>query len=183
MRRHNRARRSFGMRPVDSTKSYVQFSSNVNHGVRVILDLAVTYRPEEFPGGAPGVLDGCKIPSIEIHVRGIANNATNILQNQIFCLYKQEAGQADIAVADLQSIDSFAQKRMVLHFDQLNAYISGPGMEWHLRFKLPRSVHKFEKVAAGANTLGDRLRLAIMNNDPANDNLAFCGFAVYKWYK
>lgn len=140
--------------------------------------------PENYNGSAPSVINGCKVPSIELHVRAINGNGVAAIQNnQILVIYKQEAGQADILPADLQALDGFAQKRMILHMDQLNTQSGGPAMEWHIRLKLPRGVHRFYTNTGGAGASDDKLRLAVMNNDPTLGNMQVCGFAIYKWYK
>lgn len=176
-----RGRKAFALRPVDSTKNVIQFSGTVSHGQRTLIDLVRTYKTEEYPGGAPGVLDGSKVPSIELHVRGV-NTGSGSLNPIVMVLYKQESGQADLTFADLIALDGCLQKRNLLHIDQLNALGGGPQMEWHIRLKIPRSKHMFQKPVGGVVS-DDKLRLAIANNDAAADTFNFCGFAIYKWYK
>ncbi len=160
------------MRPViTSKKHYTQQSLFAIAAAARSATVIVTAVKVADVSAANEVEDGSLVKAVYIEMWVTGDDA--VQGSGIWALYKLPAGGASITAAELASLDSYDNKKNILH---TGMGLFPPNTQNPMNlvkgwFKIPKGKQRFG--------LGDRLEFAILAQ---SDGVQACGFETYKEY-
>lgn len=180
-----RSKRALKLRPIDSTKNYVQFNTVVPTVSVVGTVIAMTAKPGDIDetdvAKTSYVEDGSKIRGFNIGLRVFNESGVADSNSTVIVLRKYEnsttvppAVPAVPGLATFNSLGTAPFKNRIFHAEQAitGSQVSG----WPMGFpsiKIPNRFHTMKMY--------DYWILYVANN--TGNNLRVCGLAMYKWYK
>ncbi len=160
------------MRPViTSKKHYIQQSLfAIASGARTATVVVTAVKVADVTA-ANEVEDGSLVKAVYIEMWGTSDDTA--AGSSVWCLYKIPSGGASITAAEMASLDSYDNKKNILH---TGMGLLGPNVQVPMNlvkgwFKIPKGKQRFG--------LGDRLEFAILAQ---SNGMAACGFELYKEY-
>lgn len=160
--------------PIHSRKHYVQTTFSTVTGAsraNVTIVNAVAVADKNSPSE---VVEGAVVKAVYIEYWTISSAGDG---SQVFIVSKNGQGQAGPLYAECIALDTWDNKKNILHVMQglaSNDGISTPMCVFKGWIKIPKSKQRFG--------LGDQLVVTIANPHATND-LDYCGFATYKEYQ
>lgn len=160
--------------PIHAEKHYVQQTAStvaaVSASSHVLIDAVTVSAKTTSPFE---VVEGAVIKAVYIEWWAISSASFG---SQVFVIGKYPSGISAPTYAQMVALNSFKNKKNILHAMQGlagNDGVSGPMCLFKGWIKIPKSKQRFG--------YGDRLIVTIANPHATND-LDYCGFATYKEY-
>ncbi len=160
--------------PIHSKKHFVQISQAtvaqaiVNLEALVVAKEATSTTPTDVEEGA--LVKACYIEF------WLGNASSTVVGSYTLILYKNPAGGANATTANLAALHDYANKKNILFTSQALAPPTDGGQVPVMKgwYKIPKGKQRFG--------LGDKLHIAIRNNNATAIDINYCGFAVFKEY-
>ncbi len=160
--------------PIKSKKHIFQIAlSNVTQAAAVTTTFinaqeATGLTPDDVEEGA--IVKACYIEY------WVANESASVVGSYTVILCKLPGGVADPGAASIAALHDWVNKKNILFTSQALVPVEDAGVIPVMRgwYKIPKGKQRFG--------LGDRLVIAIRNNNGSAVDLRFCGLAIYKEY-
>ncbi len=163
------------MRPIIKSKKHLVQISQGTVGQALVVDTNLILAAEATSTTPSGVEEGAIVKACYVEF-WISQDSSSVVGSYTMVLYKNPGGNALVTTANLAALHDYDNKKNILFTAQGLLTPNDGGQIPVLRgwYKIPKGKQRFG--------LGDRLNLAIRNNNATAIDINFCGLAVYKEY-
>ena len=160
--------------PIKSKKHIVQISQSTVAQAAVVNSILVQAQ-EPTSANPTGVEEGAIVKSCYVEF-WVSQDSASIVGSYTVALLKLPGGLAPITSAIMAALHDYANKKNVLFTAQGLLTPNDGGQVPVLRgwYKIPKGKQRFG--------LGDKLTIAIRNNNATAIDINLCGLAIYKEY-
>ncbi len=163
------------MRPIIKSKKHIVQISQATVGQAAVVDTTLVQAQEATSTTPSACEEGAIVKNCYVEF-WVSQDSASVVGSYTIVLYKNPGANAFVTAANMAALHDYDNKKNILFTAQGLLTPNDGGQVPVLRswYKIPRGKQRFG--------LGDRLGLAIRNNNATAIDINLCGLAIYKEY-